>query len=232
LQDPGEVGWVDGHLAATSFVDAVTHMPIVLTDNAKILTSDFEMTFDFSVDNLQLGGPPNANFKHISPLNTDGLLDIWVDTTVDSNASTGDGYTDGVKIATFKVLTGDGGVFTPLTFDGSDDATFELVSTLPGVMLDSSNTDLSTVPGQVLLGITDSNFDGDPTKQGNFSLDAPTNWGSYFTETGAHSAIDFFAHEDGSYRLGLKPIPEPSTIVLLGMGLIGMAVAGRRNISR
>ncbi len=236
LPDPGEYSSTDGHLAATGVIDAITHAPNVHAANGQILTRDFEITFDFSVDSRTLSPAPTSLFKHIAPTNphavTDGLLDIWVDSTVDSNASTGDGYTDGTKIATFEVLAGDGGTFTPLTFDGADDATFRLVSALPGVIFDTAtHTDLTTLTQDVLLAITDSNFDADPTQVGGFSLAAPTNWGSYFTETGAGTPIDFFAYEDGSYRLGTQAIPEPSTIVLLGLGLVGGAFVSRRRLS-
>ena len=189
---------------------------------------NYEMTFDFSIDAVNVNSP-FLDFVHIAPdvpgATTDGLLEIYIDNfakgRVLANQVTGDGYTDGVKIATFQVVSGDGGVFTPATFDGSDDATFVLISALPGVILDSDGNDIG-LPG-ALLGLTDSNFDGDPENKGFFSVPAPTNG---ILGNGGGSAIDFYAEEDGSSRIAA--IPEPGTLALFGGALLGMVGLRRR----
>jgi hypothetical protein len=234
--------FVDGLLQMTSFLNSAGQN-IIGTN----LNNTYQLTFDFSVDGVNYNAQPNGDVStiHLAAghpgLNyTDGLLDIWLDgptggVTVATD-STGLGFQNGVKIATFSVLYGDGGIFTPSTFDGSDDASFTLVSALPGVFLDENGNDIGLAG--LMFAITDSNFDGNPqgiTPEG-FNIGGagntyPTIQNTWpFASNGFGTSASFYAEEDGSARIGVAAVPEPSTMLLLGIGLLGLGAYGRKRM--
>lgn len=230
LPDVGELGTTDGLLTATN----------IRAGGVLAGISGFEMTFDFSIDAIGVDrASTGLDFVHIGPTNTDGILEIWVDNLTDavgvqSSTSTGLGYTDGELVATFQIVPGDGGIFTPATFDGSDDATFALVSAKAGVFTLKDGTDLADwVIGDpaVTMGITDSNFDADPiaSTPGAFSVLTPTGLPGWAPIPLA-SPIDFIAEEDGSARLGV--VPEPTTMMLMGFGLLGLGIVTRKKYKK
>lgn len=233
---------VDGLLTATSFVNTVGSII-----NFTGLNNSYQMNFDFSVDSYtanQLANP--ATFVHLDPRNADGILDIWIDgptggITAAEN-STGANFQDGVKIASFQIVSGDGGVFSTSTFDGSDDATFSLIWALPNILFDKLGNDLSLL-GETLLVYTDSNYDANPQNidPAGFNIGGAAGmtyagiqdvWAGNtgFTYTGFGSAFSFYAEEDGSARLAV--VPEPSTILLLGAGLLGLGIIGRKRMRK
>jgi len=247
--DIGELGMTDGFLRSTDLESSGG----LSVGAASGLNTDYEMTFDFSMDAIGVDFlTTGKTFSHLASsmpgTSTDGLFEIYIDNLGDannlvSNTVTGDGFRDGVLIAQFDVLSGDGGVFTKATYDGSDDASFALKWALPNVLFDENGIDLSTYDGSgplVLLAISDSNYDGDDANVGRFSNPEPTNWANYFAHTEGgddlvapfdgladnSTAIAFYAEEDGSAQLAV--IPEPATMLLLGSGLIGLGVFGRR----
>lgn len=235
----GDQSVVDGLLAATSFAN--TAGEVIFGTG---LNSIYQLTFEFHVDGLATGfDGVNQNFTHLAPTNASGLLTIYVDgptggVTAAQN-STGKNFLDGVPIATFSILAGDGGVFNLSTWDGSDDATFELISALPGVILDADGNDLSLL-GKNLITYTDSNYDANPQNisPDGFNIGGPGktypniadagNWPFAFKDYGTY--YGWFAEEDGSARLAV--VPEPSTFILLGAGLLGLGVIGRRRVRK
>lgn len=181
----------------------------------------WEMSFTFEVSGAyHTLNPTSAEFTHLAAGlgGTTGELKFYVDNISDglgqASVSNGTGITDGAHIATFLIKAGDGGVFSFLTGDGSDDATFELLSALPGVFLDAGGDDLTA--DDVLIAASDSNFDSDPTGAGPFTFDINAfNCGQ--------SPTNFCFREDGSFG-----IPEPGILALLGAGVLGLTLSSRR----
>lgn len=249
----GDIGITDTHLAATSLIGTGGSFITTTGLNNSWHPNFWEMTFDLTDAAMFTSMSGTAlTYSHLAPgtyggETADGILDIYIDTTLDANTGTGDGYTGGTStlIAQLLIHTGPAGVFTPTTFDGAVDATFTAQWVMPNVFLDSSGNDLSTMPGLVMMAITDSNFDGDPDNKGDFSHMEPTNWGAYFPTRLAGGddfvlpldgyadnshPMAFYALEDGSAKIGV--IPEPATMLLLGSGLLGLGFFGRKRTKK
>ncbi len=236
----GDVGRTDGLLAATTYTIGGSQA----LGPSTYLGVGYEMTMTFSVASYTYAASGiNSNFTHIvNPTIADGLLHIYIDnlgvldsngdfgTAVKANKVTGNGYSDGVEILTFKLVPGGGGVFTGATYDGSDDATFELTYALPGVVFDKDGKDVSTKLGTSVL-VTDSNFDADSNNDGTPDVAAPTSGVLGSCPAGGCNLTNFYALEDGSSGFANK-VPEPSSMLLLGGGMLGLAGLSRRKSAR
>ncbi|OGX21911.1 MAG: hypothetical protein A3K54_04800 [Omnitrophica WOR_2 bacterium RBG_13_44_8] len=76
--------------------------------------------------------------------------------------------------------------------------------------------------------LTDNNFDADSNNDGILDVPAPGNWATYFpTRTGVNPPSAFYATNDGSASAGLQ-VPEPSTMILVGAGLLCLGFYRRR----
>jgi len=149
---------------------------------------------------------------------TSGVL---VQVVTDVNVTTGDGY---ANIKPDKDLTLTDLIFTPddptlfgdFSFEGQLDAEGSVTLT---VLDDQGN------PSQTII------FSGLPANAvfGRLGIIADT--GSGETIKSVEISSDGFKevkHVDFSYAEGVTPIPEPTTMLLLGSGLIGLAGYGRK----
>lgn len=192
-------------------------------------TGGFELTFDFNLDVMVtsvIAG--QINFTHVPSADAlrfylDDLDLANADGGVKSNPGSGAGYTDGSLILTFDVLGGEGGSVNVTTlFDGSDDAIFRLATVnQAGVFQDASGNEFTP---ESTLALTDSNFDLD--SNGNNVLDETR--GGFGCTASNQSAGFFCGVEDGTVRFA---VPEPGTLAILGLGLLGLGWSARRKTS-
>lgn len=187
------------------------------------LNNSYEMTFDFQ---LVVDASISGNIITFTHLAGADVLSLYIDDLTDggkANPTTGTGYSDGTLVATFDVQAGNGGVvdLSPLVMDGTDNATFTLSNLITTGVVTHFGADMEE---GVTLALTDSNFDLDA--DGNRTLD---------TQIGGFGCLpanqfNFCGDEDGSIRLAQEQVPEPGTLALLGISLLGM-IGLRRKLS-
>jgi hypothetical protein len=263
---PGDISIFDGHLGSSSYkFNDGTQGPAPQFGGLNIA---YEITYDVTdvAQTISVDPVSGTSTQVHLPAGTyggetsDNLLEIWVDNLTDavgvqSSTVSGDGYTDGVMVARLinPPEPGDGGSFTPVGLDGSDDATFKLNKVLcpscfmlagvffgdingDGILEDLSLFDGVINPAMVTAVLTDNNFDGDADDNGTLDTPMPTNWATYFpTRTGISAppgnVTAFYGSNDGSASPAIQ-IPEPSTMILFVFGLLSLGLYSRNRMKK
>lgn len=141
---------------------------------------------------------------------------------------------DGANIMTLSILSGGGNINfgNAAGLDGNVDILFQITNAAAGYwFLDTdgngtADTDLAALlaTGKFFgVGLTNSN-----NAITTPSLAVKTDFISTTTLGGATGAGDIYTLNNGSASIGVSTIPEPGTIALLGLGLLGFGAAGRR----
>lgn len=226
------VPFVDlGVFQATSFQNDNVVIPATGLNSSYELTARFEAT---GVNNAPIGTVAQFTFDTTT-------VSLYLDTTPDFGATQVGppffGSDDGILIAAFDLIVGNGNLnlANPAGADGSVDILLNATFLLPGVWFSPSLIDLSTLigtPSTTIFLDLDVNND----------IQAPSaNILSEFGEISTSGApfpaffggapdgsTNIYARHDGSVAPGAQVVPEPSTVLLFGSGLIAVAFAMRR----
>lgn len=161
-----------------------------------------------------------------------GELEVYSDSTPDFGTNAGDdviyGANNGTHIGSFNVKSGLGQVNPTGIPNGQLTISFESTFLQPGFWFDSGINDLSDLdPISFLLGFSTTNA----SYVENPSPILVSELGNKFAgvaDPANNPPDDLFISANGQYRL--QVIPEPGTLILLGLGLLGITGYGRRKL--
>lgn len=163
---------------------------------------------------------------------TGGSFDIYYDSTANANRSTGSGFLDGTRIISGTITPGAAGQFTGDGTGLNGTGNFEFFGVVTFTETDSS-LDAFIDPALVATNAVatlqlGTNVTGGWTRPGSWNNGL---WDGITGNADDPRAIPTGAlvfQADGNQ--GFSTVPEPGTLALLGLGLLGMASRIRRSL--
>lgn len=201
--------------------------------NGTGLGNDYELTIELTTSGTYTTPPGGINQLTF----TDVTMDFYVDTTLNWGTETTDtgivfGTNDGDHIATFDLVEGTGNYDPTLTTggDGITDVVLSASFLKTGVWFDDAEVDMSinlTASLLEVFGFMDSNNE-DILTPTTAMLNEFNFIDTGLTYDATAYPLSAFVSSDGSMRLASQVVPEPSAMLLLGFGLLGIAGVGRK----